>query len=339
MTNIIPIMHCFDNRYVIPAAISFQSMLRYANPDYSYKLYVLHTDITDENQKILKDIVSKFHNASLEFIDMKNKFKDIFDHLATKGHYSKEVLYKLLCGSIFSVYEKIIITDVDVLWKGDISYAWELCKGENDFYVAGVKKCQRKINSYIEGYKKDFTKDEIDMLGLLGGFLVFNLENIRKDNIEEKFISVLTENLHRLKQAEQDVINLAVPQNKRIYLPLKTMVCNSYYNMYEDECYDEDINFTANEIKDALDHPIQLHYPCSNKPWISPTCSKAEYWYEELSKSPYFYKQMALFEKDWKKKTEIQYYCLAKLPLVKIKFSNGVIDKIKFLNLFNLRLK
>ena len=39
MENIIPIMYCFDNRYVIPVGISFQSMLCHANPECAYKLF------------------------------------------------------------------------------------------------------------------------------------------------------------------------------------------------------------------------------------------------------------------------------------------------------------
>ena len=47
--ELIPVMHCFDNNYVIPAAVSFYSMLKYADPKYQYRLYVLHTDITTQN--------------------------------------------------------------------------------------------------------------------------------------------------------------------------------------------------------------------------------------------------------------------------------------------------
>jgi lipopolysaccharide biosynthesis glycosyltransferase len=64
----IPIMHCFDNNFVIPAAVSFYSMLDNANPRYDYKLYVLHSDITVRNQDKLKELVSGFpptHSLSL----------------------------------------------------------------------------------------------------------------------------------------------------------------------------------------------------------------------------------------------------------------------------------
>ena len=60
MNNIIPVMHCFDNNYVIPAGVAFYSMLENADKSYQYKLYVLHSDITQENQDLLFETIKKF---------------------------------------------------------------------------------------------------------------------------------------------------------------------------------------------------------------------------------------------------------------------------------------
>ena len=92
--TIIPVMHCFDNNYVIPAAVSFYSMLENADAKYEYKLYVLHSDITQQNRVKLTQVVQKFPNASIEFVNMSNKFNDIWQDLKFSGHYSKEKITK-----------------------------------------------------------------------------------------------------------------------------------------------------------------------------------------------------------------------------------------------------
>lgn len=61
---------------------------------------------------------------------MNNKFDDEFDVMKTKAHYSKEVLYKLLAPTIFPQYEQIIITDVDVVFCGDIAEIYIICNDE-----------------------------------------------------------------------------------------------------------------------------------------------------------------------------------------------------------------
>ena len=55
----IPVLHFFNNKYVIPAAVSFYSMLENADKNYNYILYVGHSDITKENQEKLKNVNCK----------------------------------------------------------------------------------------------------------------------------------------------------------------------------------------------------------------------------------------------------------------------------------------
>lgn len=84
----IPVLHFFNNKYVIPAAVSFYSMLENADKNYNYILYVGHSDITKENQEKLKKTIENFSNAQLNFIDMDNKFDDLFKKTKWGGETS-----------------------------------------------------------------------------------------------------------------------------------------------------------------------------------------------------------------------------------------------------------
>lgn len=75
----IPVVHFFNNKYVIPAAVSFYSMLENASKEHRYVLYVGHSDISKVNQEKLRALVQKFNNAKIIFLDMKNKFEDLFN--------------------------------------------------------------------------------------------------------------------------------------------------------------------------------------------------------------------------------------------------------------------
>lgn len=120
MSEIIPVLHCFNDAYVIPAAVSFYSMLEHADASREYRLYVLHSDISEEHRKKMQETISPFKNATLEFIDMKGRFEDLFSDIKFKAHYSKEMFYKFLAPSLFPQYDKMMITDVDVVWMDDI---------------------------------------------------------------------------------------------------------------------------------------------------------------------------------------------------------------------------
>ena len=97
----IPIMFCFDTNYVIPASVAFYSLMEHANKEYNYSFYVLHSDITIEQQNKLRITLKEFENCKLEFINMNNRLDDFWNENYKGGHFSKEVMYKLLVASIW----------------------------------------------------------------------------------------------------------------------------------------------------------------------------------------------------------------------------------------------
>ncbi|MDD3237763.1 MAG: glycosyltransferase [Candidatus Gastranaerophilales bacterium] len=258
--KIIPVMHCFDDNYALPASVSFYSMLDNADKNYNYKLYVLHTDITQENQKKLQETIAPFLNATLEFINMENKFDNLWKNLNIKGHYSKEMFYKFLPASIFPQYEKIIITDVDVVWLGDISKTYIDFDVNEDFYFAGCKGALKK-NSWVyqcvkSNYEKNFSEEEQSQILVSAGYYIFNLSKMRRDNMGENFIDCATKNAYRIMQPEQDVINLCCYPKIKL-MPLNSVVCTYVYDLYKtDEDFENDLIHTAQDIKDAMQHPI-----------------------------------------------------------------------------------
>jgi len=287
----IPVMQCFDNNYVIPAAVSFYSMLENANPKYFYKLFVLHSDITVQNQQKLTKLVRSFPYADLEFIEMSNRFNDVWESMTNTDHLSKEVLYKLITPHIFEQYDKLIITDVDVVFLGDIAPSYHALDQQPDAYFAGVRQINPDksfLRPYYEGYKQAFSPIEYEQIKVCGGYLVANLKKLREDNMPDVFISYLKNNSDRLLQAEQDVINFCCRSKQISMLPLNYVVCSYMYDI----CTSLDITasdpyYTFKEMQDAMDHPIQLHYATKTKPWNTPDATKAQIWYDYLNKTEF----------------------------------------------------
>ncbi len=51
MRKEISIFFTFDDNYVVPAAVAFYSLLKHAKENIFYKMYVLHSDITEETKQ------------------------------------------------------------------------------------------------------------------------------------------------------------------------------------------------------------------------------------------------------------------------------------------------
>lgn len=289
--SIIPVMTCFDKNYVVPSIIAFYSLLENCNKDYFYKIYVLTSDISLQQQYDIEYCLRDFDNYSIEFIFMNNKFDDLWNNLETKAHFSKEVFYKLLTASIFPNYDKIIITDVDVVFLGDISSSYTEADVNEDFYLASIKPVGKILGYYDNPqYKNNFTSEEIeDLKSSCGGYLIMNLKKIRENNIEEKFIECFKNNANRLNQAEQDVLNLVCAKKIKFLHP-KFLVCSYLYDLYKTpEDFENDINFSKDELLEAYANPVQLHYATSKKPWKNLDSTKADKWFYYLSKTPLFF--------------------------------------------------
>jgi len=290
--QIIPIMHCFDNNYVIPAAASFHSMLTHANPSFVYKLYVLHSDITWQNQKKLTELVERFPNASLEFIDMSHRFDDVWKNFVNVGHLAKEVLYKLITPTIFNNYDKLIVTDVDVIFERDISPSFFEFSTSDNIYLAGVKHIQPVgswLDGYYDNYDKTFGPGMQSELKICGGYLVLNLHKLREDNMENIFLDFLDMNAHKLLQAEQDVFNYCLDSRNILNLPLNYVLCSYAYDLFPTTAsYNSDRHYTSDEIRNSLQNPIQLHYASSPKPWDDPNSTKADKWYSALKQTRFY---------------------------------------------------
>lgn len=284
----IPIMFCFDNNYVIPASVAILSLLENANRKYVYSLFVLHTDITYENQNKLQKTIESFSGFStLEFVNLENRFEDIWEKIHTKGHFSKEVMYKVLASSIFPQYEKILVSDVDVVFLNDISDSYFVLNVNEDYYLAGTKIIG-KMMWYMDTYRKLFSDGEVEKLSsFCGGYLVLNLKKLREDNMEEKFVECFQKEGHRINQMEQDILNLSCyPKTKK--LDLKYVACSYMWDIYfTDEDKKTDQNYSKEEIEDAMNNTVQLHYATSTKPWKNVDCTKSEEWFKYIVKTPF----------------------------------------------------
>ena len=292
---VIPVVHCFDNKFVIPAAVAFYSMLEHADSAYFYNLYVLHDNITEENQQKLKETIRKFKNCNLTFVNVQEKWgeavKNLFNQTRCQGHYSKEIYYKFLLPQLFPQYDKVILTDVDVVYEDDISEDFVEFNVDEDYYLAGVKGLHKKgcwLDDFFAGYDRKFAKEEIKKMLVWSGYLIYNLKRMRQDNLQQIFFDFAAFNTERIRQPEQDTINMVCYPQIKVLHP-RAMVCSYQYDIWNGEDYDRDMYYSAADVERALRHPIQLHYACGAKPWNSLSCSKADKWLDVLKLTPFYY--------------------------------------------------
>ncbi len=287
MKEIIPVMHCFDNNFVIPAAVSFYSMLANASRDYEYRLYVLHNDITIENQRRLTALVEGFEGCSLEFIDTKGKFTDLFAGWKQGASFTKEVLYKIIAPTTFPQYDKMIITDVDVVFLGDISEEYlkfDVTESGDDegCYIAGEGRFH---STYLTDYTEMDDDKKREIFQILGGYWIINNRKFRNEKKVDELISYAYEHIQELGNLEQTLVNICLYPNFKI-LPPTTLVAAGEYI----EANRRGKSVDELELIDKMcRNPMQLHYSMKHlKPWDNLLCPEWDKWFEYLRKTDYY---------------------------------------------------
>ena len=264
----IPIFFTFDNNYVEPAAVAFYSLLNKAKSDVFYKMYVLHSDITKDKQNLLMNIVQRFENAQLKFVDTKSEFKKEWENGSFNSKYANSTftistLIKCFGAKFFPQYEKIIYSDVDIVVTDDISEIFDI--DLTDKYVAGVKGA---FSKYFKNELSHLKPEHFEMLRdkyIAGGIWVMNLKKIREDNLEEKMCQIINDTSIEKRFPDQDIINISC-EGKVGYLPLNYISYPYMIDLLQKPDFISD--YSREELYDSIINPKIIHF-AAGKPWNS----------------------------------------------------------------------
>lgn len=77
-----------------------------------------------------------------------------------------------MCPSVLIKYNKVIISDVDVVYLGDISESYFSFDEDDDVYLSGVRGVEKILNT-LSIYSKEFSDEEINSLKMGVGGTMF----------------------------------------------------------------------------------------------------------------------------------------------------------------------
>lgn len=267
----IPIVMSTEKNFVRPTVVAMISLFENANPTTLYQVTILIPDNFKNESKInFEPLKNRYKNCVIEVTDMGEKFK----WLETE-RFPPSAYYRLLIAGILGDEKKCIYLDGDVLVRDDLSEMYDMNMSKH--YIAGV---------WSGPLKKDYER----LIGIpdskhyvCSGVLILNLESIRKDGIEKKFLNYLvTKSVDikslRIRCPDQDVLNF-VCYGKILCLPVKF---GFLINLMD-----------ANKAKD----PVIIHFAGrGGKPWKSPSKTKfhEEFWY--YAKKSVLYKEEIIKE-------------------------------------------
>lgn len=245
----IPIVFSTDHNYVMPAGVTIASLLM--NSDgLGYDIYLLiSADVTEEDKNLLvKQVDALSENSKITFIEMGERYRDGYE---VRG-ISKACYYRLMIPWLIPNIDKIIYSDVDIIFKTSLSEIFNI--DIEDYYVAGSEPGNVLIWKRMEKY---FNKIGIKYEEYINsGFLLINSKKQRELNLDAQY-----EDLSKKKfiYQDQDIINIACKGHIKFFERRFNLIASAYG--------------TKNDLKDNL----VIHY-AGEKPWETFTYAWAQWW-------------------------------------------------------------
>ena len=293
----IPILFTFDDKLIEPACVCLTSLMENANPDTFYDIFILHSDKFDFTQTDLKKIPQAYPNCKITFRAVSGQFVGAYE---IRG-IPETCYYRLLSPELIPEYDKLLYSDVDVIFRDDLSKYYELDLGDN--YFGGVDTGSR-LRPWIQNYCTETLKIDWHKGYHYSGNLVINSKLILKDNKIAEFKELAKKDWF---QQDMDIINLSCSGR---FLRLSPAYCmtNFLYGLMVNQREEMVKDFGEEEINYALTRGI-VHYN-GDKPWKT-WCHHYDIWWEYYRKSPVFDEKKYMDFYDAKSNE------LDKLPLMK----------------------
>lgn len=268
--ELIPIFFACDDAYAPYLTVMIKSLVDNANTkDYNYIIHVLATDLTLENQSKIRTVIKKgfkikFENLSVEIDDILGKMSS-----RLRDYYTVSIYYRIFIPTLFPNYHKALYLDADMVAIDDVSKLYETELGDNLLAACrdGVVPTNDILKEYVEkAVGVDKWEDYFN-----SGVLVMNLDKMRQDMIQEKFVYLLDKYNFKTVAPDQDYLN-AICKNKVVYLDKGWDVMPNV-----DTSFDEK-NFHI------------IHYNMFQKPWTYDNVKYGQYFWEYAKKTLYYHK-------------------------------------------------
>lgn len=275
------VLYTCDNNYVWLMGISTISLFECNKSMDSLSVYLLGESISKENKEILDEIAKKY-GRRITVIDVPKI--DIPESLVS-ARWPLSAFTRLYSGQLLpEKLKKVLYLDCDTIISGSISELDELDVSEKIVY--GVKDC---IGS---SYKKNIGLKP-NAIYVNAGVLLFNLERLRKVDINNVVAQYMRQYEKLINYADQDVLNGILKGEIGVLNPRYDVMTIDVEHTYKEiSILRRPTNFYAEqELKNAVNNPVIIHYTTNMRvvrPWfINANHPLTENFRKYLSLSPW----------------------------------------------------
>lgn len=283
---IIPVVFAADNNYVPMVTTTIYSMLKNADKDHYYDVYVMEKDFSEFNKREMKGFFGNFSNMRLTFVNVSSLI-GTYNLKTSNAHISVETYYRFLIQQILPLYDKVIYLDSDLLVLGNIADLYAIDLGNNLIGAARDIDYLGNLNMN-DGERMRYTRNILKMENPYGyfqaGVLLMNTAEMRKLYPFQRWLEIAAEPIYIFD--DQDILN-AHCQGRVTYIDNSWNVMNDCGGRIKNV-----FTFAPAKIyedyQEAYANPLIMHYAGCEKPWKAGGCDKSEWYWPYARKTPFY---------------------------------------------------
>ncbi|MDR0405067.1 MAG: hypothetical protein LBH37_04750 [Oscillospiraceae bacterium] len=253
----VDVFYCVDDNNALPTCVSVASVLKNVSEDRKINFHFIHLDgnkMSQENISKFESLKTSIRDFNISYISFNSRWLSDFDN----QDWNKSIVIKLFVTSLFSNLQKVLWLDDDVI----------LTKGIDEFYdrdLTGKYIAAVDISRYYNKYAGVYYNSPY---WITAGIGLYNLQELRKDNIEEELINCaktyISKNLSKeekeevLGGVEEYALTNVIKKEKALLLPYRYCVMCFFDNFGRGHFKSEE-----EEIKNN----VALHFCGTWKPW------------------------------------------------------------------------
>lgn len=270
----IPVFLSSDDRYAPFVTTTIISIM--SNTKSFVDFYILDGGISKINQIKIKSINQIFPNFSIEFIkiDTQKEFKGF----PTRLHFSIDMYTRYLIPQLKPNLNKVIYSDVDVIFNGDILKLYE--ENLNGFIIGAVPYTFGYLNpdkyeilSYHKRLKLSNKHEYFE-----SGLLLIDCKKWREEDITFKLLEKTKASKSSvILTPDQDVFNIIFENNYQQLNNKYVVVPNRIKLMMYNE-----------KARASIENPFIYHYAGSDKPWNNPNIIFGDRFWKYAKLTPFY---------------------------------------------------
>lgn len=257
------------NDYFVPYCATFlNSVAEHSSCQKNYDIILLSQDVSDENVKKIKTMLSPWKNISMRVVDPSVLIDQYTFHI--RGHFSKETYYRLVLPELLPNYDKVLYMDSDMIAQDDVAKIYD--ESVDGFLLAACHDADTA--GLYNGYEKD-KKEYTDKILKLkepyqyfqAGVLLLNLKEFRKRYTTKEILDFAVSEDWQL--LDQDILNKLCEGSVK-YIDMSWNVMVDFGGVRIKQIIALAPRWLNEMYHEARKNPRIIHYAGPQKPWFEP---------------------------------------------------------------------